>query len=379
MKNIFKYYLSNKRRGISLILVMALTVFSIYFITSLIQSIFSTVEYSNMACLKNFSFVYPIGGSSFMENETIEKIQESDSVKKTYPVLLDYTVINNIFGTTSGYVAFMEETDIIEIFRSFSLTLGNGRMPRNGSYEIIMHEDMLRNKGLSVGDEFGSAIDESEYISGKYTIVGSFSGDSYMAFGTQSFKQNELEKYGFDLSNVTFGLLVLPVSDLNTMNDMLDTMDDDSVSVMTLSFATKKMDENISSIKFLMLVIVIVIAVSISIAVCIVLGTVYNDRMPEFGILYAIGYEKVWLFKSIISEIAILILISGILGLGMSFGFLTMIGKAVFEPMGQLLSVFSLNCLFYTIIVMVIFALVTIIETILKLYKRDLISTIEMR
>ena len=51
MKNMFKYYLSNKRRGISLIFVMALTVFSIYFVTSLVQSIFSTVEYSNICLL----------------------------------------------------------------------------------------------------------------------------------------------------------------------------------------------------------------------------------------------------------------------------------------------------------------------------------------
>lgn len=379
MKNIFKYYVSNKRRGISLIFVMALTVFSIYFVTSLVQSIFSTVEYSNMACLEDFSFVYPVGGSSFIDSEAVEKIQESDSVKKTYPILLDYTVINNIFGTTSGYVAFMEEADIKEVFQDFSLTLEDGRMPRGDHYEIIMHEDMLRNKGLLVGDEFGSAIDESEYISGKYTIVGSFSGSSYMAFGTQSFKQNELKEFGFDFSNVTFGLLVLPVSDLNTMNGMLDGMNDDSVSAMTLSYATKTMEENISSIKFLMLVIVIVIAASISIAVCIVLGTIYNDRMTEFAILYAIGYEKIWLLKSIISEIVILVLISWLMGLGMSFCFLTIIGKVIFDPMGQLLSVFSLNCLLYTIIVMAVFVIVTIIVTILKLFKKDLISTIEMR
>lgn len=82
MKNMFKYYLSNKRRGISLIFVMALTVFSIYFVTSLVQSIFSTVEYSNIACLNDFSFVYPVGGSSFLSDETVEKIQKDDSVKR---------------------------------------------------------------------------------------------------------------------------------------------------------------------------------------------------------------------------------------------------------------------------------------------------------
>ena len=91
MKNMFKYYLSNKRRGISLIFVMALTVFSIYFVTSLVQSIFSTVEYSNIACLNDFSFVYPVGGSSFLQNETVEKIKNDDSVENAYPILLEYT------------------------------------------------------------------------------------------------------------------------------------------------------------------------------------------------------------------------------------------------------------------------------------------------
>lgn len=36
---------------------------------------FSTVEYSNIACLNDFSFVYPVGGSSFLQNETVEKLK----------------------------------------------------------------------------------------------------------------------------------------------------------------------------------------------------------------------------------------------------------------------------------------------------------------
>lgn len=186
MKNMFKYYLSNKRRGISLIFVMALTVFSIYFVTSLVQSIFSTVEYSNIACLNDFSFVYPVGGSSFLQNETVEKIKNDDSVGNAYPILLEYTVINNIFGTTSGYVAFMDEADIGEIFDDFSLTVTEGRLPEENSYELIMHEDMLKNKGLSVGDTFGSAVDEGEQIDGKYMITGHFQGTAIWLLGQKA-------------------------------------------------------------------------------------------------------------------------------------------------------------------------------------------------
>ena len=379
MKNMFKYYLSNKRRGISLIFVMALTVFSIYFVTSLVQSIFSTVEYSNIACLNDFSFVYPVGGSSFLQNETVEKIKNDDSVENAYPVLLEYTVINNIFGTTSGYVAFMDEADIGEIFDDFSLTVTEGRLPEENSYELIMHEDMLKNKGLSVGDTFGSAVDEGEQIDGKYTITGAFSGDSYMAFGTKSYKQKELEELGLDFKNTTFGLLVTPKADLDTMNTMLDEISHDETAAMTLSYAKETLQENISSIKFLMFVIVIVIAVSISAAVCIVLETIYNDRMEEFGILYAIGYKKSWLFRNIIAEIVVLVFISWILGLILSYGVLSLVAKSVFEPMGQMLLIVSIQSLLYTIIVMAVFVVVTILVTILKFAKKDLIAIIEMR
>lgn len=379
MKNMFKYYLSNKRRGISLIFVMALTVFSIYFVTSLVQSIFSTVEYSNIACLNDFSFVYPVGGSSFLQNETVEKIKNDDSVGNAYPILLEYTVINNIFGTTSGYVAFMDEADIGEIFDDFSLTVTEGRLPEENSYELIMHEDMLKNKGLSVGDTFGSAVDEGEQIDGKYMITGAFSGDSYMAFGTKSYRQKELEELGLDFQNTTFGLLVTPKTDLDTMNNMLDTMGHDETAAITLSYAKETLQENISSIKFLMFVIVIVIAVSISAAVCIVLETIYNDRMEEFGILYAIGYKKSWLFRNIIAEIVVLVFISWILGLILSYGVLSLVAKSVFEPMGQMLSIVSIQSLLYTIIVMAVFVVVTILVTILKFAKKDLIAIIEMR
>lgn len=379
MKNMFKYYLSNKRRGISLIFVMALTVFSIYFVTSLVQSIFSTVEYSNIACLNDFSFVYPVGGSSFLSDETVEKIQKDDSVKKAYPILLEYTVINNIFGTTSGYVAFMDEADIGEIFDDYSSTVTEGRLPQENSYELIMHEDMLKNKGLSVGDTFGSAVDDGEPIEGTYTITGAFSGNSYMAFGTKSYKQKELEELGLDFKNTTFGLLVTPKTDLDAMNTMLDTMSHDEAAAMTLSYAQKTLKDNVSSIKFLMGVIVIVIAVSISAAVCIVLETTYNDRMEEFGILYAIGYKKSWLFRNIIAEIVVLVFISWILGLILSYGVLSLVAKSVFEPMGQMLSIVSIQSLLYTIIVMVVFVVVTILVTILKFAKKDLIAIIEMR
>lgn len=101
-----------------------------------------------------------------------------------------------------------------------------------------------------------------------------------------------MEELGLDFQNTTFGLLVTPKTDLDTMNNMLDTMGHDETAAMTLSYAKETLQENISSIKFLMFVIVIVIAVSISAAVCIVLETIYNDRMEEFEFYMPLAIKR---------------------------------------------------------------------------------------
>ena len=117
-------------------------------------------------------------------------------MENAYPILLEYTVINNIFGTTSGYVAFMEEADIREIFDDFSLTVTEGRLPEN-DHEIVISDSIRTNGGVEyrVGDTIrltnsnredakgneedqsceymeGEQLTDSGKAAGEYTVVG---------------------------------------------------------------------------------------------------------------------------------------------------------------------------------------------------------------
>lgn len=377
MKKSFQFYLANKMKGVSIIAVMAVSVFVIYFMISLVQSIFSNVEYSNMACLQNLSFVYSTGNNSWLDEDVVAKIETNEKIDKAYHVYLDTTVIKNIFGTTSGYIAFCESGDIDSIFQKIGLNLISGRMPKNDEYEIIMHEDMLKNKGLSVGDTFGKDVDDTEYIRGKYTIVGSFSGPTYMAFGTKNNNVNELVELGANTSNLTFALLTIPKSDLNEMNNFLDNISKESVFSMTLTYGQKQFAENISNIRFLMTVLVVVVALCISAAICTILSTIFNARLPEYSILHAIGYKIQWIRYSMVNEILLLILISWILGMLASFIVIEIIKSLIFEPMGAPLSVFSVSGIAYTFLALIIYSAITIITSSLKLSKIDIISVIE--
>lgn len=379
MNKSFKFFLFHKAKIISIIMVMLITVFSIYFVTSLVQSIFTNVEYSNTACLNSFSLAYPVDGGMFIDEETVDKIKEEEAVGEVISAQICTTVINNIFGTTGGHVVFTEKENIERMFEKSSLELIEGRFPTDNEYEILMHENMLKNKGLSIGDKMGTNVDNSEYLDGEYKIVGSFSGEAYMAFGIRNSSLDNILELGGSVEGHNLGLVIYPKDDLVAMNSFLDNFEEESTSFITLSSSEEIFEENTRSIKFLLAVVVFAIAVCVSIALCVVLQTLYNERMSEFAILYAIGYRKKWIIKNIIGEMTILIFVSWMLGIFCSFAGLGIINNMIFKPMGQPFEIISYDCILYTILVLLVFSLTTLLSVAVKISKKDLISTIEMR
>lgn len=61
-----------------------------------------------------------------------------------------------------------------------------------------------------------------------------------------------------------------------------------------------------------------------------------------------------------------------VIGADTSYGVLSLVAKSVFEPMGQMLSDVSIQSLLYTIIVMAVFVVVTILVTILEICKKKI-------
>lgn len=378
MYNSLKYFCANKRKVFSILLIMTMTVFSVYIVMSIVQSIFTNVMYSGTEALNDFSIVYPVN-DLMLDEDIAQQIKNDESVEDTISVCIESTKINNIFGSTSGRVAFLKNSDIDNIFQKNLLVITEGKLPEDDTYEIIMHENMLKNKDLSVGDEFGNGIDSSDYLYGKYKIVGSFTGRSYMAFGTKSQNISQIEDLGGNIGNGDMGLIIYPKNSLDKMNSMLDNIENDEVDIETLSSITERVENNTKNIKTLMFIIVIIIAVCISVALCIVLQTMYNERTSEFAILFAMGYKTKSIIKISVVEIVFLIVLSWILGIVASFLALNAVKTAIYEPMGQPIEIISTSSMIYTFIVLLVFSLITIISISIKLSKKDLISIIEMR
>ena len=173
--------------------------------------------------------------------------------------------------------------------------------------------------------------------------------------------------------------MVRPQGALEEMNQVLDHVDSESISFQTRSDIQRQYDEQIQGINLLMAFVILIVAVSISIAIGAVLSTVYQSRMDEYGILFAIGYRKRMIFASISKEILLLLLISWILGIGASVLALGGVNQAIFSKMGQSIALLNANSFLYTGLAIAAMFVITLLPIIRKFAKTDLITIIERR
>jgi len=376
-----KYFKENKKKTVIVFVTLFLAVLCISFLTCLVKSIFASSEDANIAPLKQFSWVAAPNGKMFLDKDVITKISDMETTDSIYNVMLNNTSITTIFGNTSSPIVFINnDENLKEVFDKTNLSLINGRMPKQGEYEIVMHSSVLKNKKLQVGDKFGDEIDSSEWVSGSYTIVGEFSGESVMGFATKNYYLNGLKDSGVDTDSNTMYAVVFPKSnDLDAMNKNLDILDKKEATVTTKATILKMFDEQMDSLNTIMALLILVITFGMSVSVGSLIYTFYNGRHDEFGILYAIGYTKKNVKNLIYKEIFFISILSWALGFVASIGVLKIVDITMFHPLGQSAVLFSIYGFTYTIIVPAFVFICATFPIVRSLSKKDLVTVIERR
>lgn len=367
-----KYYFANKRKTLAIMFIIVISVFCVYLVSTLVQSIFQTAEESNINALSQFSIVATTGNDLGIEEKTWDKLVQDETIGSVYSAYVESTYINNIFGQTTALMIFMSNNDLKLLFNKCNLTITEGRMPKADEYEIIIHQDMLKNRGLRLNEQF-------EANSGSYKIVGTYSGRGISAFGSKNHSVNQFAELGIDTSKIRFAGVIFPKSNIVQMNSMLDNINDPKIDISTATDVKRQFDEQTTSINLIMSIIIVIVIASISAAIGVVLSTVYSNRIDEFGILNAIGYNKKHIVRSVLAEVTMLISFSWIIGVIISIGMLSYVNNKIFAPMGQSMKIVSSISFLYTLLSIITIIVISVTPIVLKLARQDLIAVIERR
>lgn len=372
LRNIFKYYINNKSRFITVFMAIALGVFLVYFIDSIIFSMSRTLYDSDVEPRRQYSIVRQ---KDLLPDESlIKSIQSQAAVERTLPLVYWSTSMQmTIGGLISTDILMLKEQDMDYMMDKLGLHVSEGRKPTPGNHEILLHSTVAANKGLKVGDYFGSVMSKNEWMNGAYQIVGLVDGKGIASFAPyETFYKDSGMTYEY-----MYGALVIPKEGkLGEMNAYLNTLPY-TYSVVTQAVSEKTYKGYTANINlfgnFVCLSVILIVALCIGF-----LCYIYSyQRRSEQGLLLSLGYSRQQIIIQAFLEILGMNLFGLLFGALISIGALSLLSNMVYVPKGQFLQVLSLRSLIRSFSICIFSILFSVLPIWRMLKKLDPISIIE--
>ena len=174
--SIFTYYLNNKRKVVPVTGIIALAVLAISVTGALTGSLFED-ERRELAYYDRFAVVFS-NQRSGLSDEMVRQLEVHPAVAETYEVVRRTTRTQGIFGSEGRPIYFLSEADRSAFANRLGWRLIEGRWPTTGTNEVALTQNILRNRGLGVGDHIGEAADEKDWLDGDWLVVGSLASDN---------------------------------------------------------------------------------------------------------------------------------------------------------------------------------------------------------
>ena len=362
----WNYYKNNKKKVLPIMISIAIGIFLLYFMYIIGNSVISTAEAGALEALEHYTLFYS-SEEKGIDEESLNNIRQNENVEKIIQVKTANTYITFMGGSTYVPILFAGDSNIDELFNNMNLKLKEGRMAKEDK-EIVIHWRIAANKGLKVGDNIGSDVNDKEPLTGKYTVVGTFDGDSQLGFVPIENKASKESRVW----------LVMPKENkVKEMNSFIYKIFDEKMEIESLTEMEKLFSNNMSIVYvgsiFIELLIVLVL--------CITIGNTtylhFYQRKKEFGILIAVGYKKREILKRIFYEIlniTVAAYIAGVL-LAILAGFIL---KVVYmDPKGSVMNLFNIKYLLFAAILPIFVLIFSLLPSARIVVNTDKIRVIE--
>ena len=388
--SVLTYYWRNKRKVLPVILILAFSIVGVTSTAALADEIFR-----GQAALQNFYASYDLlSPTNEFTQQGSTQVRTDDLIKHEISALpeVDYSiksVLNNlhfvrVLGQNDVPVFYINPSDRQQLFTQLGWKLTAGSLPKSGTNEIVLTQNILKNRGWKIGDTVGSAVDNTESLPGANKIVGVLqtTGDSttLVTGGMGDLSYQVAQTSGL----VQYTYLVHPknhqLARLDSDLNMFQEQNNDSIYYNSLQNELTKFASDYNSAKVVLGLLnsVVVIVISISIALLYIIFLM--QRANEFGLLAAIGYSKAFIVRKVLCESIGQIVLGWALGILFSQAIYATFNANYFTPHGLVgVNVLTRVPLIFSIPVPVVVIGVTALTILIQLGRLDPIAIIEKR
>lgn len=364
------YVVNNKKKAMSTGLSICFGVFLIYFLSMIINQTNKVAEGTRGEPLKKYSYVMPAGRG--LSQNIIKRIKDLEDTEKIIPARMANINQAILLGGTSADVLIIRSEDMKLMMNRSNVNLIEGRMPLNGTKEIILHKKTAASNGVKINDTIGNDILFPLGKDDRYTVVGIIDGASIINFASMA-EGNNKEAY-----LMLSGMIALPkqgkITELNSFLESLSTKD---ARIFDINTAFLQYQDGLKVINLLKPILEIMVII----VLCITLGNLnyinFYQRRKEFGVLTAIGYTKKQLYKKLLNEQISLAATSYIAGVLFSIFTAWILNVMVLATKGEELPLLDINSLALTLLIPVFVTIFSILPAIKAFRKMDCVAVIE--
>jgi ABC-type antimicrobial peptide transport system permease subunit len=380
----FTYFQRNPSKVLPMGFVIVLSVFLIASVATMVNSIDLTIT-TIYGYTKHYTYAIPQRVTQYVPKDQIAIIQSDPRTDRVMEASIFFTNIKTVFGRFPFVVLGVTDDNRDYLMKRVGTELlPGGRLPAEGMPEAVISEPLAKNKKVKVGDIIAGPNDEGGITGSPVPVrlVGILKGPVWIAFTSKAF---------CDMTFITTPRSVVFTaknpSDLMALNnDLMPTMHKEKgklksakVQLLSRQNLIYELRDSLSSMYLIMGVVNGMVIFVIALMSGMLSNIYFTQRIAEFAVLSAIGYQRPRLLAKVISETLLMTLVGWILGGVVTFLALSYMKESVFEPRGLLIDPTDLFAYKYTIPIpfsITFFAVATIAFRLMRL---DPVSIIERR
>lgn len=284
--------------------------------------------------------------------------------------------VKTLIGPMPFNLRAAKPEDIDFLLNRVNARLKEGSLPRPGTSEVALHENIMKANGWSMGREFGIDVDEEDWMPGRFRVVGVLEGPTPIGVCSFEFLNNPLQ-YAFSAKLWERVVAVAKPGRIGELNAFLRSRKD--IKVYDKTRAVDDVVQGFDRIILVFRFISITLIVVVSFVVGLLNNIFFAQRIDEFAVLLAIGHTKRRLFRMVFGETAIMMMLSWAVGLALGLGLFAAFRGSVLLPRGIPVPFWHAGPLLVSLslpVVAQIFAVVTVLG---RLRRIDPVQIIERR
>ena len=380
----FTYFRRNPSKVLPMGFVIVLSVFLIASVATMVNSIDLTIT-TIYGYTKYFTYAIPQRVTQRVPEDQLKIIRADPRVDRVMEASIFFTNIKTVFGRFPFVVLGVTEDNRDYLMQRMGTSvMPGGRLPAEGMPEAVISEPMAENKQVKVGDLIASPTDEGG-ISGSpvpVRLVGILKGPSWIAFTSKSFCDST-----FLTTPRSTVLTTKNPADLMALNNDLmpatrkleGKLNPAKLQLLSYQSLVKELRESLSSMYLIMAVVNSMVIFVIALMSGMLSNIYFTQRIAEFAVLAAVGYQRSQLIMRVVGETLLLTFAGWVMGAIVTNFALAYLKDALFAPRGLIINPHDLFAYEYTVPIPICITLFAVATIAWRLIRLDPVSIIERR